>query len=66
MSDTDTDKILGWSEAEKHLDLEKTGVSNRQIALNVSVWTFSIAKSRPSDGRSDIRESAWVSSAAAC
>ena len=36
MSNTDTDKLLGWSEAKKHLDLEKTDVSNQQIALNIN------------------------------
>ena len=36
MSDADTEKILGWSEAKKHLNIGETGVSNQQIALNVN------------------------------
>ena len=36
MSDQNDNQKLGWSQAEKHLDLEKPGVTNQQLALNVN------------------------------
>ena len=36
MSEKSDDQKLGWSQAKKHLNLEKPGVSNQQLALNVN------------------------------
>jgi hypothetical protein len=36
MSDQNDNKKLGWSQAKKHLDLEKPGVTDQQLALNVN------------------------------